>query len=95
MEKFKVAHIHEQGQDIIIVLVNRSFANKSSTEQGDICSWLQGCARSAGLAGIVVPVWESGGRLFFLAPPAWLPFFKSLTIQFVQRNINKELSCSD
>jgi len=95
MQKFKVAHIREQGQDIIMVLVNRNFSIKSEDEQNEICIWLQGCATLAGLAGTVVPVWDNGGRLSFRAPQRWHPFFKSISLSFVAANINKTLSCSE
>lgn len=94
MTIFDVAHIREQGQDIIIVLVDRSFGNKSQSEQNQITGKLQMCARSAGLAGTVVPVWDSGrGRMGFLAPQPWHPFFKGLSLSFVAANINRRLTC--
>jgi hypothetical protein len=56
---------------------------------------LQVCARAAGLAGTVVPVWDAGGgRMAFIAPRPWHPFFKSLRLQTVAQNINKRLTCS-
>lgn len=94
MATFQVAHLREQGQDIIIVLVDRSFGYKSSTEQNQICAGIQACAASAGLAGTVVPVWDNGGgRMAFLAPQPWVPFFQSMTLANVAANINRELTC--
>lgn len=94
MTTFEVAHLKEQGQDIIIVLVDRSFGNKTESEQNQITSELQICARSAGLAGTVVPVWDSGGgRMGFLAPRPWHPFFKSLSLMDIAANINRKLTC--
>ncbi|MBI5519227.1 MAG: hypothetical protein HY916_04120 [Desulfovibrio sp.] len=95
MEEFKVAYLREQGQDMVIVPVSNSFGRKSRSEQADIVDWLQGCASSAGLAGVVVPVWDAGGgRMGFLAPRPWQTFFKSLNLGIVARNINKTLRCS-
>lgn len=94
MTTFDVAHIKEQGQDIIIVVLNRSFGNKSQAEQNEICFMLQKCATSAGLAGTVVPVWDSGGdRMGFIAPQPWHPFFRNLSMAYVVRNINRKLTC--
>lgn len=94
MAKFQVAHLREQGQDIIIVLVDRSFGYKPNTEQNEICASIQACASAAGLAGTVVPVWDGGGgRLAFLAPRPWTPFFQSMTLADVAANINRELTC--
>jgi hypothetical protein len=94
MEAFEVAHIKEQGIDLIIILLNGSFGNKSKSEQETIVSQLQACATSAGLAGIVVPVWDAGGgRMSFLAPPNWHQFFQSINLSFVVKNINRKLTC--
>ena len=91
---FEVAHIRYQGVDLIIVLVSSSFGRKSLEEQRVIVEDLQRCATSAGLAGTVVPVWDvGGGRMGFLAPKNWHPFFRSIDLSFVVRNINRKLTC--
>ncbi len=41
MPRFQVAHLHEQGQDIIIVPLADSFGSKSEAEQDEIISELQ------------------------------------------------------
>ena len=91
MPRFEIAHLHEQGQDMIIVPLEDSFGNKSSMEQSEIVSELEARAHSAGLAGTVVPVWGSHGTLKFLAPRPWHPFFSGLSWSFVASNINREL----
>lgn len=79
MPSYDVAHLGEQGQDIVIVVVDRSFGSKANSEQSELCASLQGCASAAGLAGTVVPVWEaSEGRMGFLAPDPWHLFFGNL-----------------
>jgi hypothetical protein len=94
MERFQVAHIHEQGVDLIIIPVNDNFRYKSNLEQNQVRSALQLCAASAGLRGTVVPVWDAGGgRMGFLAPSNFHPFFTSINLAFVAANINRELSC--
>lgn len=92
MPHFRIAHMREQGQDMIIVPLESSFGNKSSDDQHVVMAELQAHARGAGLAGTIVPVWESGGRMFFIAPRPWHPFFQSLSMLAVLQNINKELS---
>lgn len=87
MATFNVAHIREQGQDIIIVIVDRE------PTPADIRQ-LQICANNAGLRGTVVPVWESMGRFAFIAPRPWHPFFRSLTWDVVLMSVNKRLTCS-
>lgn len=94
MERFKVAHIREQGQDLIIVLVSSSFGFKSKAEQNQLPDALQACATSAGLAGTVVPVWDAdAGRMGFLAPNEWQSYFSGLNLAFVAANVNRELTC--
>lgn len=92
MSRVKVAHIREQGVDIIIIPLKSSFKFKGQTKQYEIVSELQMRASNAGLAGKVVPVWDDGGgHMGFIAPQNWHPFFKSIDLQFVVNNINREL----
>jgi hypothetical protein len=92
---YEVAHFREQNQDIIVVPLDRSFSARSDLERQQVLGWLQRCASGAGLAGTVVPVWDAGGgRMGFLAPTPWHPFFSSWSLLDVQRNLNKRLSCS-
>lgn len=61
-------------------------------DQNEIISELQSRATSAGLAGTVVLVWDNGGgHMRFIAPVKWHPFFRSINLQFVAANINREL----
>lgn len=95
MAKFEVAHLREQGQDMIIVPLDRSFGFKSNTEQNQVCASIQACATAAGLQGTVVPVWDDGGgRMAFLAPRPWVPFFQGMSLADVAANINRKLTCS-
>jgi hypothetical protein len=92
MPQFEVAHVYEQGVNLIIVPVSSSFASRGNHEQAEIASDLQLHAREAGLAGMVVVVWDAGGRMGFYAPPNYAPFFRSLSLGDVARNINGTLS---
>ncbi len=91
MPSFDVAHIREQGVDVIIVPLDSSFGSKSQSDQNAAIAELQARATSAGLAGTVVPVWDSGGRMAFIAPPNWHPFFQSINLAHVFANINRKL----
>ena len=93
MNQFKVAHIREQGIDLIIVPLDSSFGSKSSSDQNDTIAALERCAHAAGLAGTVVPVWRSGSSHRFICPSNWTPFFKSFSWNSIMGNINKELTC--
>ena len=94
METYEVAHIRQQGVDLIIIPLKPVFGGKPPVEQQRIFNFLQRSASSAGLAGTVVPVWDSGsGRMGFWAPPNWHSFFKSIDLNFVATNINRKLTC--
>ena len=93
MATLDIAHIHEQGQDMIIAPLDSSFEYKSSQQQHAAVGQLQAAATSAGLRGKVVVVWQtSGGRMKFIAPPPWHPFFRSIDIHWVMANLNRSLT---
>lgn len=95
MADFEVAHVREQGQDMIIIVVNSDIRHKTNQEQNEILSWLQDCAHAAGLAGNAALVWDAGrGQMGYLGPHQWRGFFQSINLAWVARNINKKLSCS-
>jgi hypothetical protein len=93
MPKLDVAHVREQGQDMIIVPLDDNFDQKSSSQQNAAVNQIQIAARSAGLAGRVVAIWESsGGRVKLIAPPQWHAFFRDIDLGWVMRNVNKSIS---
>jgi len=93
MTTVKIAHLNRQGQDMIIVPLASDFGHKPDHEQESVIGELQMHTASARLRGHVVPVWDSGGgRMGFRAPENWHPFFESIDLQFVYRNVNKEIS---
>lgn len=94
MAEYDVAHIKQQGQDLIIVPMDSAYGSKPNAEQNTIRDALAICAQSAGLAGGVVTVWDArGGRMGFLAPPEWQLFFGSIGLPFLRANINRRLTC--
>ena len=93
MPTFQVAHLHRDGQDVIIVPVDRSFGKRSPSEQARIQEAFQRSAAAADMAGVVVPVWEDAtGRMAFRAPPPWHDFFKSIDMVYVATALNRSLS---
>jgi hypothetical protein len=91
--EFDVAHIRQQNVNLIIIPLNRSFRYKTPAQQQTTTQALQAYATSAGLKGTVVPVWDDGGRIKFLAPRPWHPFFRSINLAFVAANIKRRLTC--
>lgn len=96
MTTFKLAHLREQGQDMIIVPVNPSIGYSSQHEQHSLTETLQVAATSAGLEGTVVIIWRNGNHIGFVAPRPWHPFFQSAGIyNLIMRNLNRELTIPD
>lgn len=93
MADFRIAHIRQQGQDIIIVPMDSQFQFRTQEQKAAAKVALQRCATAAGLAGTVCLVWTYGRNFYFIAPQPWHPFFKSLNMAAVARNINKRLTC--
>jgi hypothetical protein len=92
MPRYDIAHIREQGIDLIIVPLESTFGTRTASDQQAAIAELQSRARSAGLAGTVVPVWDTGGgRMAFIAPRNWHPFFRGIDLHFVAANINRQL----
>lgn len=93
MPTFQVAHLQRDGQDVIIVPVDRSFGKRSPSEQARIQEAFQRSAAAAAMPGVVVPVWEDAtGRMAFRAPPPWHDFFKSIDMVYVATALNRSLS---
>ncbi len=93
MPALKIAHIREKGVDLIIVPLDPLFGEKSEADQRKTISEIGMAARSAGLAGTVVPVWDVGqGRMKFRAPEGFHPFFRSISLVWVRKNLNRTLS---
>lgn len=93
MPIFQVAHLRRDGQDIIIVPVDRTFGKRSPAEQARIQEAFQRSAASVEMEGVVVPVWEDAvGRMAFRAPPPWHEFLKSIDMVYVATALNRTLS---
>lgn len=87
-----VAHVREQGFDLIIAPLTTDFGRKDPETQRAVIAELQLRSRGAGLAGTVVPVWDAGGgRMAFIAPRPWHPYFSSLDLRIVRASVNREL----
>jgi hypothetical protein len=92
MPTFQVAHLRRDGQDVIIVPVDRSFGHRSPAEQARIQEAFQRSAAAAEIPGVVVPVWEDAlGGMAFRAPPPWHEFFKSIDMVYVATALNRKL----
>jgi len=94
MSTYRVAHIHKDGQDMIIIPLDSAFDLSGENQKRAELDRLQGCATAAGLRGAVVLVWQSAsGAWNFIAPTPWHPFFRSITMAFVTAHLNRTLPC--
>ena len=91
---FAIAHVREQGVDMIIIPLDQEFGYKVRSDQSRIAVALQLCASNARLGGDVVLVWPtSGGGMGYLGPRNWSGFLRSIDMMWVAKNINKQLRC--
>src|SRR5690606_7449640 len=93
VREYKIAHVREQGQQMIIIPLDPDFDRQTPQNQQETVASLQVCASSANLAGTVVVVWQAGNRMKFIAPEQWHPFFRTLPWRNVIANLNKTLTC--
>ena len=91
MQQFEVAHIREQGQDLIIVFVSDRVRHMTDQDRANLSMALTLCSRSAGLAGAVVLVWPGG----FYADRRFHAFFESAPYELLASSINKKLTCEN
>lgn len=92
MPTFKLAHIREQGQNMLLFPLDRSFGYKSAAEKREILEELEDRAHGAGLAGRAAAIWESGGRTYTFGPKLWAGFLRSISIRQVMASVNSSLS---
>lgn len=91
--KYKLAHIHTRGTDLVLIPLESSFENRSVSEQTEIHKSFQMVAASAGLRGNIVLVWDKGdGATGFLSENRVQSVMQNITYEFVQNKINRELS---
>lgn len=91
--EFEVAHVREQGQDMIVFALDRSFVYKTQQQQQQVMYYLQRCASSARLGGTVVILWEADGRTNSIGPRQWADFLRSIDMMWHAKNVNKTLNC--
>ena len=92
MPTVKVAHIREQGQNMLLFPLDSSFGRKTSAEQQSILMELENRAHAAGLAGRAAVFWESAGRTNSLGPKLWSSFLRSMSMRRVLASVNKSVS---
>lgn len=93
MPNFEVAHLREQGQDMLLfALDGNSFHHKSDAEQSAVVAELEARAHAAGLAGRAAVFWDYGSSGYFRGPQQWHSYLRSISTQWVARQANRSLS---
>jgi hypothetical protein len=93
MPTYKVAHINEQGQDMIIFPLEAKFAHLTQSDKEQELAALGFQANRPGLRGAAVAAWDAGGgSMGFIGPQQWHQFLQSINLRFVLANLNKEIS---
>jgi len=90
--RIKVAHLRVQGIDLVIVPVDSGYGAKSPEELQAEIAMLRASATQANLHGEVVPVWANGeAGMAFIAPINFHPYFRSINLDFVAANLNRDI----
>jgi hypothetical protein len=92
MPSIKVAQLNEQGQEMVIVIMDPGFAGATPTQQEATIGQLQAKAKACGLKGTVAMVWDAGGKMDYLVPQPWRDFFSSISLDDVRALLNAEIS---
>lgn len=92
MPSFDVAHVYEQGQNMLLFPLDRKVGFKTLDQQRAILHELEDRAHGAGLAGQAAIFWEGNGRTHFLGPKAWRNFLGSIGMSDVLASVNRSIS---
>ena len=91
MPSFDVAHVREQGQNVLLFPLNSGIHHKTDREKAEILAELEARANAAGLAGTAAIVWEFGRRTHTYGPRNWQGFLSSLTMTAVLQSVNQQI----
>jgi hypothetical protein len=92
--RYKIAHVKHQGNNMVIVWVSRNFFYGSNQDQSRWFTAIQQCVRSANLAGQTLLVTEDNGRFRYYGPNNWHNFLRTIDREWVRVRLNKELTCT-
>jgi hypothetical protein len=84
-----IAYLHEQGQNVIIALLDTGFGEEASVDQRVAISDRQLASYRAGLRGRVLVVWATAsGEKKFIAPREWDGFFRRRSLAEIITQVN-------
>ena len=95
MSAIKIAHVKAAGTEFVFVPLAAEVARLATAEQGAVFAQVREICHSAGLAGVVVPVWRGANGLAFLADNKLQPLLaRFLTVDFLRKNLNRQLTAA-
>lgn len=95
MSAIKIAHVKAAGTEFVFVPLAADVARLTTAEQGAVFAQVREICHSAGLAGVVVPVWRGANGLAFLADNKLQPLLaRFLTVDFLRKNLNRQLTAA-
>jgi class 3 adenylate cyclase len=95
MTDIHVAHLRLQGTDFILVPLSSGMARLTTVDQTAVISELRSLARSAGLGGDIVPVWQGASGMSYLADPRHhSTLSKTLRLDVVKEHLNRKISAT-
>lgn len=95
MNTYRIAHLHHQGHNVVLVEIEQAFHYRTLEQQRSTLGYLQRAVGAAGLAGEVALFWEGpDGRAQYLAFQKWQVYCRSIDLAFVRGNVNRELRCA-
>ena len=90
MPRYPVATFQDEGVDLVFIPLESSFGDQPIAVQREWIAEAQIHVASSRLIGTVVPVWDAGGHLGYLAS-CWTPFKSDLTLRRIGDMVNGEL----
>ncbi len=93
MPNLKAACFKHKGTNVILIVLDPRIGSQPQHVQSATLTHLQAVVNNAGLAGTAALVWQaSNGRIDTFGPRQWSIFLRSLSAEFIARNINRTLS---
>jgi len=89
---YKIAHIREQGKDVILIPITNVNNELTNEKLNEIRRIFQTHAIQTKLSGDVCLVWEFNNKLCFLAPNQWKAFCTSLNMRIIKQYLNQEMT---
>ncbi len=90
---FQAAQAKYREADMVFVIVGNEFFSQSADRKGREFAALKACARTAKLAGDLVVVTNSRGKILYYADAKWTKFLQPLEWRWVKERATAKLTC--